>query len=495
MAQNEEIPTAIVNNTRGPISQIRELAQYYTSNFVSRMQLAFREGLSFGGKRDAYRTFGYDLTLSYGKFVARYRRDGIAHRVVTVWPEATWRKPPSIFDVDDDKRESEFEVAWDALNKRLNMMSLFERLDILQRLGEYAVLFIGAPGVVTSPLKKVSDQSKISYLAPYGQGAARITKLVTDPSDVRFGKPLLYSVGGTDMSHLETATPLPNVEVNVDSSRVMHVAEGVLEGSLFGTPALEPIWNYLDDLRKITGGSAETYWMTGNRGIHFKMDPDYQFEDMNKINNNVQEYVHELKRVLVTQGMEAQELGTEVADGTGPFMVAIKCIAGSTGIPMRILLGSEAGELASTQDRDNWNERVNERRLAIAEPFFIKQFIDIMINIGALPQPKNNSIGVNWPDLIAFSADQKSQQALRESVAMSNYANAKSKGVTIMTSGEIRPRWFGLGAQMPVEVNQEQVKAIPPLDPNKQIQSPDPNSNDQSDQGIDSKGNPVDPAK
>src|SRR6266436_4267098 len=89
-----------------PIERARRFVantQAITSQLISRMQLSVRAGLSFGGKRDLYKTFGYDRLLDYNKYYARYQRNGLATRIVNCWAEATWRKPPSVFDVDDSK--------------------------------------------------------------------------------------------------------------------------------------------------------------------------------------------------------------------------------------------------------------------------------------------------------------------------------------------------------------------------------------------------------
>ena len=49
-------------------------------------------------------------------------------------------------------------------------------------------------------------------------------------------------------------------------------------------------------------------------------------------------------------------------------------ISAETGIPKRILTGSERGELASSQDRDNWFERYPERILILVFLFIFYAF-------------------------------------------------------------------------------------------------------------------------
>ena len=421
------------------LERLRELSQLLTSPLVNRFRLGRRAGLTYGGKRDLYEVFGYQQLLQYNDYVSRFERNGIANRIVTAYPQATWRNPPSIFDTDDNVRDSPFEKAWDALNKRFRLFPLFERLDILAGLGEYGCLMIGAPGDLGGAIGKLSIPDNLLYLAPYGQGAARMNQPITDASNPRFGLPNSYQVGGVSSNYLNFITPV----INVHYSRIFHVAEGILEGSLFGKPRLEAVWNYLDDLDKVTGGSGEAFWLCGNRGLQIKIDSDVSIQDPEQLDKETQEYIHGFSRLLRLQGGEASELGTTVPDPTGTFKTILACISGTTGIPQRILMGSEAGQLASTQDRDNWNERVFERCIGYAEPIIIHPFIERMVEIGILPEPEGGQAQVNWPDLMAYSAEQKSQQALRESVSEANHANAKVKGGALLEDDEARKRWYG----------------------------------------------------
>ena len=61
-------------------------------------------------------------------------------------------------------------------------------------------------------------------------------------------------------------------KVEVHYSRILHVAEGVLQNSYKGEPRLSRVFNLLDDLMKVAGGSAETFWLTANRGLQADID-------------------------------------------------------------------------------------------------------------------------------------------------------------------------------------------------------------------------------
>ena len=66
--------------------------------------------------------------------------------------------------------------------------------------------------------------------------------------------------------------------------------------------------------------------------------------------------------------------------------------------PVLVDLASEIGQLASTQDRDNWLSLVIGRRTEFAEPCIIRPFVDRCIEYGVLPATKDD-YSVKWEDL------------------------------------------------------------------------------------------------
>lgn len=431
-----------MEKTAAIATRMTQAASAITSGLVNRIKWMTRLGLSFGGKRDAYKTFGYTRNLTYLDYLTRYTRDSVAKRVVNAYPEATWRSQPVVFDQDKDKLDSPFEKAWIKLVKDFSLYTIFERLDKLAGIGDYAILVVGAPGDPTTAIG--TKLSALFYLAPKGQGAATIVAYENDPAKPLYGQPKTYRVG--------MQTDAPNATANIkavapsliDSSRVIHVAEGLLEGQLFGTPRLEAVWNDIDDLRKVVSGSAEMFYIAGNRGLHVRVDPDVIIQDPTNLKDEVDEYVNEISRVITTQGVEVESLGSDVADPRGNAMVCLQMISAGTGIPLRILTGSEAGQLASTQDRDNWNERIVERRTSFALPMILIPFVKMMIAIGVLPKPEGDGEQYDWPDLMAYSADQRSVQALREGNAIAQYANGVKNGGPLVPPEFLAKRWFNV---------------------------------------------------
>lgn len=82
-------------------------------------------------------------------------------------------------------------------------------------------------------------------------------------------------------------------------------------------------------------------------------------------------------------------------------------------------MGSERGELASSQDDASWNDRLRAYQRDYITPHIIVKFIDRMIAIGVLPEPSGYSI--EWPDLDSLTDKDKATIALTQTQAMGAY--------------------------------------------------------------------------
>lgn len=392
-------------------------------------------GITFSGDRDLYATLGYKRDLDYDDYFDRYQRGGIAARIINAFPSSTWRSPPEVRDIGkpDEEQESPFETKWKALAKRLNLWQVFPRVDRLASLGQYAVLVIGLRNQTNweSEIGKVRSADDVLYIKSYSEQHTVISELVSDQFSPLFGLPKIYSIdfsrgGNTDL----TSSKRPSLkgsgllnEARIHASRIIHIAEDGLEDDIIGTPRLRTIWNYLDDLEKIMGGSAEMFWQDAKRRLVMAMQPDADMstEEEDKLSDEVDEFVHEMKNFIRVRGIDVKELRGMIPDPSANVDKLLDLIAGAKGMPKRMLVGSERGELASSQDENNWAQRIMERRQQYAEPSILRAVIDKLILINALPQPKDG-YEVEWEDLLAQSPLDKAKEALTWTQSLKEYA-------------------------------------------------------------------------
>jgi hypothetical protein len=368
--------------------------------------------------------------LGFKDFNGLYQRHGLARRIVNAPADATWRAEPTVSDDGKDpeaEQDTAFEEAFGSVAQRLRLFHYLHRADRLSGIGHYGVILIGLKGQseLDQPAQPVSGPEDVIFLAPFSEANAEIDKWVDDPGSPRYGQPEFYKlnlVNGAGNS----------ASKRVHFSRIIHIAEDLGEDEVYGTPRLKSIYNRIMDLDKLTGGAAEMFWRGAFPGYNFAADKDTSWDPatQEQMQEQVDEFVHGLRRYLKTKGVDVQSLTPQVASPREHFDVLIAEIAGSKGIPQRILTGSERGELASGQDENNWNDRVDERRQSWAGPSVLRQVVDRLLSLEALPAPVGD-YAIEWPEIDALDAQTKATIAKTLSEAIATYVNAQGADMVV----------------------------------------------------------------
>jgi len=394
------------------------------SALVGRANLAQRLGKSFGNKRDVYTALGYSKDPSFEDFYVRYKRQDIAKRVIEAPVKSTWRLKPAISESKEE--ETTFEKAWVKLVRDLNPYHFMSRVDKIAGIGQYGVLFLGFDDGL-KPEEEVEKAKNVLYMRPFAENHAQIQTWETDTTNERYGKPLTYTLNVASEDKAGTKS-LP-----AHWSRVIHVAEDLYENDTHGTPRLECVLNRLQDLELIAGGSAEMFWRGAFPGYSFKADEGFTLKGQALVDleDEIQEFVHDLKRYIRLTGMSVDELSAQVADPSNHFEILVSLISAATAIPKRILLGSERGELASSQDESNWHTQVENRRTDHAEPTILRPFINRLMEKGVLPEVGEDGYEVEWPDLFAPSEKEQAEVTKTKTEALAAYSNAPSANLII----------------------------------------------------------------
>lgn len=396
---------------------------------ISRLGLSTALGQRFDGLRDYYAVFGYKTTLTYDDMLAKYSRQGIASRIVDAPAQALWDNPPVV-----SSNNKAWNDAWDRLIVKNSLWNTILKLDKLCGLGCYSCLYIGTnSGQNPEDVVRVPNNGKLTeivYFQPYSQNSADIANLVGDVRSAQYMLPEYYLMYPfrkmeTGVGAVMKGAPLvPSFKAHY--SRILHVAENTLENSVFGMPRLERVFNDLDDIMKVSGGTAETFWLTSNRGMQVDVDKDMDLneEDAAQLTDEIDEYMHQLRRFIRTRGVKVNNLGSETPNPMQTFDVLIALISGATGIPRRILTGAEAGQLASEQDRANWAERIVARRKEFGEPIVIFPLISQLTQLGVLPNDASLKITVDWPDAYQLSPLELAQKSAQHARSATNFARA-----------------------------------------------------------------------
>lgn len=410
-----------------------------------RMALGGRHGKQYSGDRDLYNVLGYPKNdPDWLDYLARYTRQDIAGTIVDFPAEETWRDWPDVRDGKerDASDDTAFEIAWRSAAKRLKLWQAFEQADKLAGIGRYSVILFGVAGDgdLKTPIERVASLDSVLYARPYSEDAAGIEELEDDPNSPRFGLPKFYRISfGAEGQEQQRI---------VHASRVIHIAENALENDLYGRPRLQRVYNRLMDLEKVIGGSAEATWKLIRKGFVLDIDPNVTIPDgfSADLEEQLDEYDHGLRRFLKTQGLTPHDLGSQVVDPTGIVGVLVGLIAATTRIPQRILLGSERGELASSQDARHWAGYIGRRRSLFAEGVMIDAVLGRFLSWGALPAPDAGEWSVHWQPLFEMSESERAATADTWAQAFERIAG--QAGQSAVSVEEFR-EWF---TPLPVEM-------------------------------------------
>lgn len=420
----------------------------------------------FDPRRNIEEECGHPSTgfISAQDYQDLYDRDAVANRVVQVFPKESWQIPPTVYEIEDSSQQTPFEKAWESLGKHLNGLEswyqesagnpIWEyllRADILSGVGQYGVLLIGIDDgkplntEVTPVEYSISSDSgyKLTYLRVFPESLAQISQFVPDPTSPRYGHPLYYNLTFNDPRLQNGGIGVVTSTVDVHWSRVIHLADNLGSSEVFGVPRMQPVINRILDLKKLYGGSAEMYWKGAFPGLSLETHPTLGGDvDINRqaTRDMMEDYMNGLQRYLALIGMSAKSISPQVVDPSPQINRQIEAICIQLGIPKRVFMGSERGELASTQDDAAWNDCLRGRQRNYTSPKVICPFIDRLIMMGVLPTPKGYSI--EWPDLTSQTTADKSAIALSKTQAIAQYVGSNME--KFMTPVDYLTRIIGL---------------------------------------------------
>jgi hypothetical protein len=387
-------------------------------------------GQMFRGNRDIYEVYGYKKQIGFMDCISRYWRQDIAGRIINMPADAIWTKPPTL------KGDEKVVAVIQDLIQRFSLWQVLNRADKLAGMGQYSVVLIGLDdGLSLDKPVNANRTNKVIFLQPMSSVSCTVTQYETNALSPRFGLPLYYSLNlqrgglgsfagsGVQPTGLQTSAVIGG---KVHWSRLVHIAENTLEDPIFGFPRMQRVYNLLDDFLKTGGGSAEIYWLNARGGLHIDVDKEMDLDgtDADALEAEIDDYSNNLRRVIRTRGVKVEPINMQMGDPRAVFEVTLNLICASEGIPQRLLLGTEAGQLASEQDRANWAVRINERRTTFAEPNCIRPLIIALATMGFFDLKAGLSLTVSWPEAFTLNPLERGQTSAQQARAAANLTKA-----------------------------------------------------------------------
>ncbi|MDB4786190.1 DUF1073 domain-containing protein [bacterium] len=395
-------------------------------------------------RRDIYAECGYPAIGQLGRqfYNDLYEREAIATRVVEVLPKESWQTTPEIFETEDVEQDTEFELAWKDLVKTLTggshynnveegnpIWEYLERVDILSGIGHYGAVLLGInDGKDLREEAVVGENTELLFVRSFSELLVEIANYDTEPTSPRFGHPTEYSVTLNDPNNAPgTGLGFDTTTRQVHWTRIIHIADNLNNSELFGVPRLRPVYNRIYDLMKLYSGSGEMYWRGAFPGLSIETHPQLGTDvtiDQTALAAKMLDYHNGLQRYLAVSGASTKSLAPQVVDPTPQVNTQLDAICIQLGIPKRIFVGSERGELASSQDDSSWNDRLRHRQNSYLTPRVIVPFIDRLIMLGVLPAPaEENGYNVRWPDLDSLTDTEKAMILTQRTESIVKYVS------------------------------------------------------------------------
>lgn len=433
----KKVKKVIVNNKKS--EQLSESDKSFVQNMISNEVVSRTTLLNklIDDRRDIDDECGYPKSINTDQYRLLYDREGIATRVVEIFPQESWSDDPMIIE-NEDISNTVFEEEWIRIERKKNLYSYMMKVDEISGIGRFGIILLGINDgkKLNEPVEGINEMGEkvgnsayeLIYLRAFDESVLKIVSCENNTTNPRYGKPTMYSVtfeestassknGSASGTVKETGK-----EVMVHWTRCIHIADNRKSSEVYGVPRMQTLFNRLYDLRKIMGGSGEMFWKGGFPGYSFEMDPNAKVptdDENTAITEQITSYANGLQRYLRLQGITVNSLQPQVADPKTHVEVQLEIISIAMGIPKRVFMGSEQAKLASEQDIENWNKRVKRRQNKYLSPYVVRPLIDRLITFGALPEIEDYQIV--WPDLASPSEKDKSEVLKAKVEAFAKY--------------------------------------------------------------------------
>jgi hypothetical protein len=283
-----------------------------------------------------------------------------------------------------------------------------------------------------------TPKRKLVYIRVFPETQARVVAYESNRRSPRFGRPTMYAVTFQDPNNYPSgggvAVGYTPTTLNVHWTRMVHVVDNYHQATsseIAAAPRMRPVLNHILALEKVYGGSGEAYWTSSVPKTVIETHPQLGGDvNINKaeLRNELENLHNSLQKFLILMGMAAKTLPPQIVDPTAYAKVHWEAIAIKLGVPMRILLGSERGELSSAQDDGENNDNVRGRNTSWTAPKLIVPMVNRCILLKCLPAPEQFSLW--WDDQEVLDPAQKATVAKTRAETMALWVE-KSLGSLI----------------------------------------------------------------
>ena len=394
-------------------------------------------------KHDHNSDFGYPVDVTFQLAYEMYERNGIALAGVEKTIGKTWQDAPFLQDHQRDgsvtgDAETPLEKT---IRERFDDLRVWQNLAEADRrgmVGKYAgvILRLADNQPFAQPVTTVpGGLDGLVELIPAWEGQLTVSEWDTVETSETYGKPKMYAFNESAVGKATNPRTF-----NVHPDRVLIWSR---DGTVDGRSALKPGYNSLLDMEKIRGAGGEGFWKNAKSAPILQVAEGGDLTKVAKalnctvdeivdlMNDQVSDWQRGFDKLLMLQGMEAKTLGIVLPSPEHFFAIALQEFAASMSCPLKILIGSQTGERASTEDAQEWAHTNMARRTGQVIPN-VMALVRRLERFNILPK---KGWHLEWTDLTESSMGEKIDRAGK--MADVNQ-KMKDTGEIVFTAEEIR---------------------------------------------------------
>jgi uncharacterized protein len=364
---------------------------------------------------DCWDDYGYLPSIEFENFYAMYKRNPFASAVVDRPVDKSWQTHPWL--MTDEARKGKEYNSWErevfAFFDKHGLWDICKEADRMQSIGQYA-------GIIVEARDGKSYADKLGRIRPnqiesfkvVSEAMLEVEQADQNIKSTRYGLPVTYSL---DMSAQGDKDPDTNNQTTINYTRVNIWAEGALNGTIYGNSSLEPVFNTLINIEKVSGAGGEGYYKSSRGSMTMDISTD---SDINKlaqmygvelnelpdaISDQVADFNKNFNSVLAAQGVDFKPLQITVPDPSGFMSVYKDELSAGTGIPLTEIIGQQTDERSSTENNKTWCGKMESRRKGFLNTS-IARMVNWLMEMGAISK---SNYAILWEDLYQPSLAEK----------------------------------------------------------------------------------------
>lgn len=398
-------------------------------NLITRTFEPYLKSMLFSGaKHNHYKDFGFPEIVEFPLLYGLYERNSLAKAAVDKTTRKTWQDPPWLLEKPRDgsegatKKETRIEKAIRQHFTQIRFWTKVMEADRRSQVGRFAAVILRvADGLPTSdPLGTVSNGLEgLVDIIPAWEGQLRINEWDIDPMSMTYGDPLMfeYNEGEIGFGSSVAAQQGRSRRLTIHPSRLIIWSP---DGTMDGDSALKAGVNDLLTIEKIVGAGGEGFWKNAKQAPILEMDKEADIQKMAKamgvpvdkiaevMNEQAAAWQEGFDELLMLQGMTAKLPKIVLPDPEHFYMNALQSFAASFDIPLKVLVGTQTGERASSEDASQWNQTCNFRRKNTVIPNIL-QIVRKLESCRVLKE--NPEWFIDWTDLTESTMLEKIDRA------------------------------------------------------------------------------------